>query len=375
MNLLVAMNRNLNLAASILLLCLLTLFHLRVLEDLFGFSRGVAQYSLIVPFVFALALFSYSSYRIPRYALVLTLFCSGIMGLAFLKLNSKTSQHNRVLFSPFLKDANQVQSIRFQDLFAKDLKQTALDVEILNLPNPVSNLQSAKKLFSEYVKDTVLVAGSSRWLKLYFSSATSEILDSNSDYRLGIVNWISSIGLSDSDSAATREFVLRIVAAHNALSNNSFIEAETSLVEAASVLGKWTTPVHRAYPLWLLGTLYLHKFNSTAGDRAYLICALDYLSRARKFIHNKDNPELLAAVLNNRAIAHYYSYIHLGKKDYKKKALRDLRVAAKSKPKLVDAEAWAMAKENLWNLNSYTALTKKTKKNKNKKGKINALVS
>jgi hypothetical protein len=370
-NLLVAMNKNLNLQASILFVCLLVLFHSGVLEELFGFSKGVAQYALLVPVLITLGLYSFHSFRFPKWALLLTLVCSGLMGIAFLKLNSKPSLQTKVLVSPFSKDANQVQSIKFQDLLAKDFKRKNSSTSIINLPNPVTDLKSAQKLFSEYKTDISLIGGSSRWLSLYFSKNSSDLLKSEANSNLNIANWISAVGLSDSTDPASREFVAIIITAQHALSNNDFLEAELLLSEAASVVGTWTTPAHRAYPLWLLGTLYLHKFQANPQDKAHLTCALDYLSRARRFIHNKATPELLAAILNNRAIAHFNAYLYFGKKDYKKKAFRDLGVAVKAKPKSTDPAAWATAKENLWILKN----SKLSKKKKKKKGKKNALVS
>ncbi len=367
---------NKNYQALLLLACLVIAYRFKLIENLVGLSTASVQYFLVIPVLFAFSRISIETLRIPKKVLILAGVASIFMGMAHLKLHSTDSNNLKVIFAPFKADDSQVQSIKFQDLLKKELLK--YEVNFSNLANPVENAAAAGRFFSEDNHNSVLLAGTPRWLTVYFSERKPAIQSPlYKDLNLKLVNQIRSVSFSDALSLSSRNFISLVIRAQEALARNDMEAAEVLLADAASVYGAWTTPNHRAYPLWLAGTLHLESVKGIPSDSKKINCALNYFNRARKLIHDKSNNELLSALLNNRGIAYYLSSMQPGKKKAKRIALKDLKKASKLAAKKTDISLYATVKENNWYMNQSAKKAKKFKKKKKnfKKNKKHALVS
>ena len=310
-------NRNYQ-AVSLLLISVLV-YRLSLLEVALGLSAASAQYVLLFPVLLAFTLFRYKNFRIPVFAIVCTVIASVFMAVANYNIRVKTEAGANIIFSPFKADDSQVLSIKFQDLLKKDFSKFENDINIINYPNPVEGTKTADQIFKSYPTNSLLMAGSERWFRLYFSERKSTYFASElieNELKLKVLHRIKSIGFSQALSDASRSFILLLGRAYESLAKDDLNQAEILLLDASSIQARWTSPAHRAYPLWLAGTLKLENLDPQNTDSKKIICALEYFNLARKKIHNRDNPELLAAILNNRGVAHYLAYLYFGKKNY-----------------------------------------------------------
>jgi hypothetical protein len=170
-----------------------------------------------------------------------------------------------------------------------------------------------------------VVWGNERWVTLTLHPertrypVSGELKTWLSALGLQFVESVPVVGLSIDPEDATAEFLSRVLAALLPLSHSSigalsqrfrgtgFSESgriENELMYAANQQAPWNSFAHRAYPWWLLGNLQLTKaLHDGRVEKGELECAIRSYTQARRFIGRGDNPELLAAALNNRAVA------------------------------------------------------------------------
>lgn len=375
-----------NTIASLSLLMAVVVYRFAILETSLGLSNSTAQFVLLPIILMAAALFSFWQYVIPRYAIILACIASVCAGAATFSFKAERSDAVKIYLSPFLSDPHEAQSIKFSTLLNKTFDALDLDFELERISNPLADANAVsdflkKRLLEEQDEAALVISGSSRWLSFSISPKFTNYLLSpallkiTSALKLNLVNEVSGTGLSNAFSPATQQYLARMIAAMTAFNDGQMDLAEENLVNAASIVERWTSTNHRAYALWMLGTLYLNKaFAQNVIEPAYLNCASDYFIRSRSFLKRDLNPELTAAVLNNMASTHFLSYIFLGRKDLRKRALKEFKVASKFtfKPNnFTQRPAWLVAKENLYYLKRATNLKKQfaRKLRKMKKGK------
>jgi|GEM_PF-2268993 len=129
-------------------------------------------------------------------------------------------------------------------------------------------------------------------------------------------------------------------------------EHELDLREIGRAAAPWTTFEHRAYPYWLLGNLAMEASLRGQGyDAGEMNCALAAYNKAQSFLVRGGNPELLAAIFNNRGVAYYVQGVLENKKRVKKAALYEFKAAAKTlrlkNPFRIRYRAGKIAKSNL----------------------------
>lgn len=228
-------------------------------------------------------------------------------------------------------DAPQTVAVALLGQDAYESKSTLLreairrDVHIRGLDRSVVARRSSERITSANGADQYLavlhsipfvVWGTGKWINLSFHPSRS-VLVRSSDLepwlkytRLKFVESVPVIGMTLEPRADTARFIVtlaQIFGAARSIPEDRVLEAvETNLKDSALHIAQWTTFAHRAYPWWQLGNLYMHQALSHGRfDAALLHCAIDAYTQARRMAGAKgDNPELLAAALNNRAVAH-----------------------------------------------------------------------
>jgi hypothetical protein len=144
--------------------------------------------------------------------------------------------------------------------------------------------------------------GERRWLNV--SLPDSQVLKRPqlADSAYVLLEDVSLIGLSWEPADATIRFLANLIAGREALRNGKLEAAEHFFLAAAAVEAFWTSNAHRAYPLFLLGNLYAHRAHSENAETGYTECATKAYATATAFLGTNDNPELLAAILQNKAV-------------------------------------------------------------------------
>lgn len=160
-----------------------------------------------------------------------------------------------------------------------------------------------------------VVWGTDRWITLTLHPertrvpVSGELRSWTSALGLQLVESVPVVGLSMNPEQATAEFISRVLAALLPLTRPGLgvvgqRRVEDELMFTANQQAPWNSFAHRAYPWWLLGNLQLaHALRDGRVERGELECAIRSYTQARRFIGRGDNPELLAAALNNRAVA------------------------------------------------------------------------
>lgn len=350
-----------NITALALLFVATLLYRQELLQYYFGLSSSTVQF-ILVPFVLiACALFSFWKETLPLSPLVIAFIASACLGITSFGLKLEVQEKLTVYIAPFLGDDNQAQTIKYSDLIIKNFEEVGLNIGPVRLSNPIPSAKAAQDFFQKNIEkgnsvDSIILSGNPRWLTISISPELSKNLVSKplgellSSLGLRLATEVSSTGLSDGLSRSSRDFIARIIATFSDLNQSNLESAEMNISDAAGVLGKWSTTSHRAYALWLLGNISLSKaFSGDSLEPAYLRCAVNYFTRARRFIRKGESPELLAAVLNNRGVAHFLSYMLLNKKPLRRQALREFRTASKlayKKSSITPNPAWLVARMN-----------------------------
>lgn len=354
-----------NIIALLSLLIAIVVYRLALIETYLGWSNSTVQFVLLPIVLISIALISFYGQVFPRFAIFLA--CLASIGAGIVTFGNKPERLDaaKIYISPFLSDPHEAQSIKFATLLAKTFDRLDLNFDLERISNPIADLQGVgdflnRRLIEDPDETTIVISGSSRWLSLSTSSKFAPHLVTNSlaqvfsALNIKLVTQVSGTGLSNAFSFATQEYIAWMLASYVAINDGQLDLAEQYLLNAASIVERWTSGHHRAYALWMLGTLYLNKaFNSNSLEPTYLNCSIDYFKRALGFIRKDRNPELYSAVINNLASAHFLSYLFLGHKNLRKQSLKEFKIASRTtfKASNINNPAWLLARENLYSLN------------------------
>jgi hypothetical protein len=160
--------------------------------------------------------------------------------------------------------------------------------------------------------------GNSGWIQLSLSEDFLEAHhpaeapiwgDFLSEY--GLVNHAPALGLTVNPEPATLRFLSAMLQALQVspttsvpLSLKKRALRASFLRSAAGMQSTWSSYAHRAYPLFLLANQHLREaFRQGGQDWGELQCAIEVYAVAEKYLANGDNPDLQAAVFNNKAVA------------------------------------------------------------------------
>jgi len=350
-----------NRTAVILLFIAALLYRTEWLENYFSWSSSTTQFILVPAVLVAALLFSFWQEVVPRYAIAVAFLASACLGFASFGQKADGKEDITIYLAPFVADTNQAQTIKFSDLIVKNLADVELGLRPVPLSNPLSSAKAVQEFFQRELDSgnksaSIVISGNPRWLTMSVNSELSKSLVSRelgkilSPLNLNVVTDLSGTGLSDGLSLSSRDYLVRVIAAYSDLSRLDFGSAERNISDAAGVVGRWSTTSHRAYALWVLGTISLNRaFSEETLEPAYLDCAITYFTRARRFIRRGESPELLAAILNNRGVAHFLSYMFEMKKPLRRQALREFRSASKiasKKATITSTPSWLVARLN-----------------------------
>jgi hypothetical protein len=199
------------------------------------------------------------------------------------------------------------------------------------------------------------------------------------DYKL--VNYVPATGLSVEPQPATIDYLTDVFGALNESFTTSVqlapgVRASRAswLKSAGGLESTWTSYAHRSFPLFLLGNQHLREaFRQDQEDLGELSCALWTYSIAEKYLKRGDNPELQAALFNNKAVALMALKAMKPKGKADKKARLYLRAALQmagvQSPFGSVSRAWVVAHQN-WQiaLSESRGAGKKRARKKQRKG-------
>jgi hypothetical protein len=238
------------------------------------------------------------------------------------------------------------------------------DVRATRHPGAPTRSKDVAHFLKKNEEFPALVWGSTAWLNLSLDSRRNGSLPEEhlqpwiALSGLRPVSSIPIVGFSLEPREDTAAFLAALfsglagLSALEPLENDEFTDAEESLLAAAYTWGRWSTAHHRSFPLWVIGNLYLSRGlwdgRFEAGD---IRCAVSNYSKALAFLGDYGNPELVAAIYNNRALAYFATSLVSESLAFRKLALKDLKRAAslvrKRDPFGVGLRAPKIARSNL----------------------------
>ena len=236
------------------------------------------------------------------------------------------------------------------------------------------SIEAAAAAPIDAARDQVILRGDEKLIVLHLGRSQSVFLDSETfpgrflgAAKLELVTWVPVIALSTQPYQATAEFLTSLLS--GALPSMGFERGkampsneaalnpnqEMLLWSATMRSDRWRSAAHRALPAWLMANRYLiEAFRSGEIDVGELQCAIKSYDIAARFIRYGDNPELYAAINNNRGVAWYLMSLVSGRSEYRSHARKYLGLAAAAlrQPNLFKVRYFAgyIARRNLGRL-------------------------
>lgn len=191
----------------------------------------------------------------------------------------------------------------------------------------VPSRDAADKAIASNSEIKALIWGDANGLRASFagpaSVTLSEILDtSHTNGLLGfeLFKRVPVVGLPRMPKRASNEFIARLFAGYMPLYQGGTMTratvnhaAEAELLRAANILSPFRLSEHRGFAWWVLGNYYLGQAIESQ-EAGYLSCASSAYRFAASFVHRDHNPELFAAIHNNKAILLLVKKFLFGKK-------------------------------------------------------------
>lgn len=306
-----------------LLAVLLALAHITPLRDLFGLSRSTLQL-LSLPFV-AAALASVSTFSavVPRLLLALGVGAAALMSLGTQLTQQKGSGWIAVAALNGDERGGATRSLAvevsrsakrlFPDALLKIAQignHSAAGLEVIRLRSGPAKLDEALSYFNDNPRLTLLIWGSPRWLNVTFNPGAALLTNEGAfnswveGLNFEFIHSVPVIGFSFNPLSETANFLSALAVAFGKQGRAAAPEKIDILRFAAQHEALWSSYAHRAFAWWLLGNLEVQSAaESKFLEPGELLCAIESYTRARAMLRYGDNPELLAAVLNNRAFA------------------------------------------------------------------------
>lgn len=214
----------------------------------------------------------------------------------------------------------------------------------------VATHAEAQSLLSRYPRMGGVIWGSSRWMNVALqahaplslaqfprNSVARGVLARNGWSDLQLATSVSYVGLSGGNDDVAVHFIGKLIPLWRdfpsvlaAGEDREYFDVTAQSI--AQMQARWSSRAHLAVPLWMSGTRHLVK--ATEGipiEGAELACALRDFELALAQFHARDNPELMAAVRNNYAIALFVKSEFSGaRRELRKNAMEQLAAASRS---------------------------------------------
>jgi len=311
-------------------------------EAMFGLD--LSEYQIIaLPLVWILLWrLRVAGVLIPRVVLLISVI-GAILSLGYSRLHVPDEQW-AIVVSHFQADEFEIKTRQFRERLEHEIGRAAphFGVRVERSSLSISSHREALRFLNSAEHLPAVIWGTSRWVNVSMHPERTASLNREalepwiSIVGLEIVPSVPIIGMSKEPESDTARFLVTALGglfsgslkAHEH-SDSVRSWTESTLLGAATQQSPWTTFAHRAFPWFVIGNRHfaqaLKGGTYQAGEMA---CAIEAYTNVRRSLRAGDNPELLAAALNNRAVAHAIVQLVERRPELKRLIRRELRTAA-----------------------------------------------
>ena len=287
--------------------------------------RSNVQLLVLFILIIPLSRILYGDIRIPR-VLLLGALLATLTG-ALLRDAASTVSNDTFVIAQLKQDKLQVESKILRDGMRRSVSSLPL-LRVGTIDRAISTRLDAEMVLLNDNHINGVVWGTQRWVNVSLrvapeislnalnpASYARDFLTRNRVANLRVIIAIPLVGMSNATSLATSDFIGRLadvwgtfpkalLAAQEQPDVDLDLDLEQKLRAMARLKAAWTSPAHRAVPMWMTGTYHLMRAVSgvelSSGE---LKCALRSFEAARAQLRPTDNPDLTIAIENNLAIA------------------------------------------------------------------------
>jgi hypothetical protein len=252
---------------------------------------------LIFPINLALFIYLSRKFNAPSSALVWAVITVGALFCAAEIRGYIPSSHPSLIFSQLKND--EFDRIG-RDLFNKVREQT------LSHSSPLKKLQrhfhspfEGRDWLIKHSKDGILISGDTNWLTLIFSAQTAEINTPTAQYQINLSPEFITLPLAYKEPV--KHFLSILSPTLMASKSRDFIADQ--LLTLTQLYGWEQVRAPTALAEFLLATHYLEDATSSTLQPALLDRAISYYRQALKKVNRRGEPELVAVIENNLAVA------------------------------------------------------------------------
>ena len=289
--------------------------------------RSNVQLLLLFILIIPLSRILYGDIRIPR-VLLLGALLATLTG-ALLRGAASTVSNDTFVIAQLKQDKLQVESKILRDGMRRSVSSLPL-LRVGTIDRAISTRLDAEMVLLNDNHINGVVWGTQRWVNVSLrvapeislnalnpASYARDFLTRNRVANLRVIIAIPLVGMSNATSLATSDFIGRLADVWGTFPKALLaaqeqpdvdldldLDLEQKLRAMARLKAAWTSPAHRAVPMWMTGTYHLMRAVSgvelSSGE---LKCALRSFEAARAQLRPTDNPDLTIAIENNLAIA------------------------------------------------------------------------
>ena len=289
--------------------------------------RSNVQLLLLFILIIPLSRILYGDIRIPR-VLLLGALLATLTG-ALLRGAASTISNDTFVIAQLKQDKLQVESKILRDGMRRSVSSLPL-LRVGTIDRAISTRLDAEMVLLNDNHINGVVWGTQRWVNVSLrvapeislnalnpASYARDFLTRNRVANLRVIIAIPLVGMSNATSLATSDFIGRLADVWGTFPKALLaaqeqpdvdldldLDLEQKLRAMARLKAAWTSPAHRAVPMWMTGTYHLMRAVSgvelSSGE---LKCALRSFEAARAQLRPTDNPDLTIAIENNLAIA------------------------------------------------------------------------
>ncbi len=275
---------------------------------------------LLAPLILLLfAKISIASRRIPR-TVVLCALCGVILGAVF-QFSHITLQRGAFLVATVTEQDLKQESKIYRDRIRRILGASGESLAGL-YHGVINNASEARALLQRTPSLGGVLWGAERWMTASLkenaplslasfpeNSAAQAFLRDSLIPDLLVATSVPSLGMSHGHQAATVYFLGSIIPLWRDFPEviapqSTSTDFEGKAYTLARMQARWTSRLHLAFPMWLVGTYHLvQALEKPQVETAELDCATKILREALMQFYSSDNRALEAAVRNNYALA------------------------------------------------------------------------